>query len=194
MSFGEQSNQASSFALLDRIFVCFFRVRFRSSTPSHHLLGLPTFNPNPSVNSILTPEPSKQSKMADSSTSCQPAALRTAKKPVGEISRPEISWIPSYKVFKDRVERLQAQYPNRRTTVPPGWPAYIDAPRAWAGSDFKSEDDYVMHLSPDDICEIEVALEYFKSLFIIAPMITHLHILQQPDLSVACISNSENNH
>ncbi|KAK4152149.1 hypothetical protein C8A00DRAFT_35173 [Chaetomidium leptoderma] len=94
----------------------------------------------------------------------EPAVLRTAKEAVDEVIRPDISWIPSFKVFKDRVERLQTLYPDRRTTLPPGWPAQVDADRAWAGSDFKSENDYVLHLSADDIVEIEAGLAHFKAL------------------------------
>ncbi|GAB1319225.1 TauD/TfdA-like domain-containing protein [Madurella fahalii] len=88
----------------------------------------------------------------------------TAKDPADEIVRPDISWIPSYKVFRDRVETLKALYPNRPTTVPAGWPTEVNAARAWAGSDFKSEDDYVIRLSPEDVLEIEAGLAYFKAL------------------------------
>jgi len=94
--------------------------------------------------------------------SSEPATLQTAKEVVDETSRPDISWIPSLKVFKDRVERLQALYPDRRTTVPTGWPAQVSAARAWAGSDFKSEDDYVLHFSAEDVTEIEAGLAHFK--------------------------------
>lgn len=91
-----------------------------------------------------------------------PSALHTAKEAAEEVVRPDISWIPSFKVFKERVERLQILYPDRRTTVPEGWPAKIDHPRAWAGSDFDSESDYVMEFSSDDVAEIEAGLAHFK--------------------------------
>lgn len=80
-----------------------------------------------------------------------------------EIVRPDISWIPSYKVYKERVETLKALYPDRPTTLPEGWPAQIDAPRAWSGEDFKSE-EYVIKLSAEDVVEIEAGLAHFKSL------------------------------
>ncbi|KAK3954269.1 hypothetical protein QBC32DRAFT_232702 [Pseudoneurospora amorphoporcata] len=80
------------------------------------------------------------------------------------IVRPVIDWIPSYKVFKERVQRLAALHLNRPTTVPAGWPSKITSERVWSGSDFKSEDDYVVKLSQEDISEIESALSYFKSL------------------------------
>lgn len=84
-------------------------------------------------------------------------------KDTNPIIRPNIDWIPSYKVFKDRVQRLAAQNLNRSTTLPAGWPSKIISERVWSGSDFKSEDDYVVKLSQEDILEIESALEFFKS-------------------------------
>ncbi|EAA33368.2 Clavaminate synthase-like protein [Neurospora crassa] len=85
-------------------------------------------------------------------------------KDTNPIVRPEIDWIPSYKVFKERVQRLAALNLNRPTTLPAGWPAKITSERVWSGSDFKSEDDYVVKLSQEDILEIESALGFFKTL------------------------------
>jgi hypothetical protein len=85
-----------------------------------------------------------------------------AKDSANEVVRPDISWIPSYKVFKDRVETLKALYPDRPKTVPSGWPAEIKTTRAWAGSDFKSEDEYIVELSADDVLEIEAGLAHFQ--------------------------------
>lgn len=92
------------------------------------------------------------------------AALRTADGKSEDVVRPDISWIPSLKVFNDRVERLQALYPDRRTTLSQGWPAHINHPRAWAGSDFKSEEDYLIQLSEQDIADIEAGLAHFKGI------------------------------
>lgn len=80
------------------------------------------------------------------------------------IVRPDIDWIPSYKVFKERVQRLASLPLNRPTTLPRGWPSEITSERVWSGSDFASEDDYVVRLTPSDISEIESALSFFKSL------------------------------
>ncbi|KAJ4300109.1 hypothetical protein N0V88_002778 [Collariella sp. IMI 366227] len=96
--------------------------------------------------------------------SSEPAGLNTAKEVVDEVTRPDISWIPSFKVFKNRVERLQALYPNRRTTLPAGWPAQVNAARAWADLDFKSENEYILALSAEDVIEIEAGLAHFKAL------------------------------
>ncbi|KAK0645709.1 hypothetical protein B0T16DRAFT_145692 [Cercophora newfieldiana] len=88
----------------------------------------------------------------------------TPEKPSEPIIRPDIDWIPSYKVYKDRVERLAALGLDRPTAVPEGWPTQIDAERCWSGSDFKSEDDYVFRLTADDIVEVEAGLACFKAL------------------------------
>jgi len=86
------------------------------------------------------------------------------------IVRPDIDWFPSYKVYKDRVERLAALYPNRPTTLPAGWPSQIDADRNWSGSDFKSEDDYVVKFTADDIAEIEAGLAHFRGMYSYSPL------------------------
>ncbi|KAH6632112.1 hypothetical protein F5144DRAFT_573093 [Chaetomium tenue] len=96
--------------------------------------------------------------MANSFYSSDPA-----EEAVDEVARPDIEWIPSMKTYQDRVQHLQALYPNRRTTVPYGWPAQINTARAWTGSDFNDEHDYIIHLGPEDIAEIEFGLSHFKS-------------------------------
>ena len=79
-----------------------------------------------------------------------------------KAERPEIGWFPSFKVYKDRVERLKLLEPNRPTTLPPGWPLQVNAERAWSGSDFKSENDYIFQFTPEDLVEIEAGLAFFK--------------------------------
>ncbi len=86
-----------------------------------------------------------------------------------EPVRPEISWIPSLEVFTDRVEKLQALYPHRRTTLPSGWPTEVNTERAWAGADFQSQDDFVLQFSAEDVAEIEAGLAHFKGKFAFCP-------------------------
>ena len=83
---------------------------------------------------------------------------------IDAVTRPDIAWIPSYKVYKDRVERLDALGLDRPTTVPEGWPTQIHNERVWCGSDFKSEGDFVLKLSSEDILEIEAGLGSFKGM------------------------------
>ncbi|KAK3323758.1 hypothetical protein B0T19DRAFT_213248 [Cercophora scortea] len=81
-----------------------------------------------------------------------------------QVVRPDIDWFPSYKVYKDRVERLKALNVDRPTALPAGWPLQVDTERAWSKADFKSEDEFIVHFSPEDIAEIEAGLEFFKNL------------------------------
>ena len=88
--------------------------------------------------------------------------------PMGPV-RPEISWIPSLEVFTDRVEKLQALYPHRLTTLPSGWPTEVNTDRAWTGADFQSQDDFVLHFGAEDVAEIEAGLAHFKGKFVFCP-------------------------
>ncbi|KAH6856310.1 hypothetical protein B0I37DRAFT_367077 [Chaetomium sp. MPI-CAGE-AT-0009] len=121
----------------------------------------------------------------------EPGVIQTGREDLDDVPRPDISWIPSLKTFKDRVEHLQALYPNRRTTVPPGWPAEVDLARAWAKDDFTSEDDYVLHLGPEDIVEIEAGLAYFKSLPDLGPDDVHPGTFPLPKLCNRLVQASE---
>ncbi|KAM0418880.1 hypothetical protein ACHAPT_012145 [Fusarium lateritium] len=78
------------------------------------------------------------------------------------VARPDIEWIPSYETYKQRVERLATTAEKRPRSLPEGWPPEVKHPRAWAGSDFKSADDYVFRFTSEDIAEIENALATFK--------------------------------
>lgn len=84
-------------------------------------------------------------------------------KPSEPIVRPDIEWMPAYKTFKDRVERLAVLHPDRPTAVPEGWPTKVDGDRCWNGADL-TEDDYVVKFTAEDIAEIEAGLAHFKGM------------------------------
>lgn len=86
-----------------------------------------------------------------------------SEKPSEPIVRPDIEWMPAYKTFKDRVERLAALHPDRPTAVPEGWPTKVDGDRCWNGADL-TEDDYVVKFTAEDIAEIEAGLAHFKGM------------------------------
>jgi len=102
--------------------------------------------------------------MACPLASARPTSIAISPKPSEPIVRPDIDWIPSYKVYRDRVERLASLGLDRPNTVPEGWPAQVDTERAWSGSDFKSEDDFSFQFSSEDLEEIHAGLIHFKSL------------------------------
>ncbi|UPK97195.1 hypothetical protein LCI18_008130 [Fusarium solani-melongenae] len=80
------------------------------------------------------------------------------------VTWPDIEWIPSYETYRQGVEILAATADERPKSLPEGWPNEVNHPRAWAGSDFKSADDYVFKFTSEDIAEIEKALATFKVL------------------------------
>lgn len=76
---------------------------------------------------------------------------------------PNIDWIPSFENYMARVDRLSKSH-ARTTTLPPGFPERIEAPRTWTGHDFPEEKTYIYVLSEAEVNEIEEALGYFKGL------------------------------
>jgi hypothetical protein len=73
---------------------------------------------------------------------------------------PDIEWNPCFDTYLNRVEHLFKLHANRPKTVPGGFPAQIDAPWAWSGSEIGF--NFVFQLSNEDIKEVEDALRYFK--------------------------------
>jgi hypothetical protein len=53
------------------------------------------------------------------------SSLLDADKPSDPIVRPDIDWIPSYRVYKDRVERLEALGLDRPAAVPKGRATFV---------------------------------------------------------------------
>lgn len=76
---------------------------------------------------------------------------------------PNIDWVPSFENYMARVDRLSKSN-ARTTTLPPGFPERIEAPRTWAGHEFSEEKSYIYELSEAEVNEIEEALGYFKGL------------------------------
>lgn len=82
---------------------------------------------------------------------------------------PNIDWVPSFENYMARVDRLSKSH-ARTTTLPPGFPERIEAPRTWTGHEISEEKSYIYVLSEDEVNEIEEALGYFKGLaFYISP-------------------------
>jgi hypothetical protein len=86
-----------------------------------------------------------------------------ASKRVDAIKRPDIEWHPSYETYQARVAALAKTAQNRPQTLPDGFPEQVSSPRAWTGSDFSNPEKYLVHLSREDVDEIEAALEFFKA-------------------------------
>ena len=46
--------------------------------------------------------------------------------------------------------------------LPLGFPQSVNSKLAWTGADFTNPEEYILHLSPQDIEEVEAALVFFK--------------------------------
>jgi hypothetical protein len=77
--------------------------------------------------------------------------------------QPDISYTPDRAKYLDRTARRLATEALPKS-LPPGFPARIDAPLAWRGADFAGTHDYAHELTPADIAELERALAHFKGL------------------------------
>jgi len=88
----------------------------------------------------------------------------SASKPAKSTDRPDIEWIPSYKTYRDRVNRLSKIHTRRPKSLPEGWPVKVEGPRVWTGADFEDTQDYLFHLSAENVLEVEAALVHFHAL------------------------------
>lgn len=71
-----------------------------------------------------------------------------------------ISYLPDEEAYRARVLRNQ-QRGSLEQDVPLGWPLSMQGPLLWEAKEL-TEDDYLYHLTPADLLEIDVALGYFK--------------------------------
>lgn len=76
---------------------------------------------------------------------------------------PDIEWNPSPVTYLERVDRLASSHRATHQEVPGGWPAAIQSPRVWRGSDFKDESKYIYSLSSHDVQEIDAAVRAFTT-------------------------------
>ena len=77
-------------------------------------------------------------------------------------SQPEIAYQPDEAKFKARTKRrLESDLLSKK--LPKGFPATLDSPLAWKGSDFHDE-EWVTVLNANDVEEIKKAVEHFKGI------------------------------
>lgn len=85
--------------------------------------------------------------------------------PTATAVQPDIEYDPDEAKYRARVARNLAEDPDRvNVALPDGFPKRVDGPIVWAGSDWKSEDQWVYNLSSAQLDEIHAALEHFKSI------------------------------
>lgn len=52
--------------------------------------------------------------------------------------------------------------PAEMSSLPKDFPSVLSSPLAWTGQQFAHQSDYIHHLDPDEIREIDAALKHFK--------------------------------
>ena len=89
-------------------------------------------------------------------------------------TQPDIDYHPDLEKYKACTARRLEQNPELlRATLPPGFPAKVEAPIVWEGKDWTSEDQWVYKLRDEELQEIEEAMKVqsflsLKVIFIIS--------------------------
>ncbi|KAJ6620306.1 hypothetical protein B0H10DRAFT_1946121 [Mycena sp. CBHHK59/15] len=74
----------------------------------------------------------------------------------------EIEEVPKQPDISYHPTRRNPTLPQR--PLPPGFPAQVDGPGVWEGADWTDESQWVYHLTPEHLAEIDRALAHFESL------------------------------
>ena len=79
------------------------------------------------------------------------------------LGQPDISYHPDESKFKERTARRLAEDPSLpNTPLPSRYPKKVTGPIVWEGKDWTKEDQWVYHLSPEELQEINAGLVHFK--------------------------------
>ncbi|XP_006458549.1 hypothetical protein AGABI2DRAFT_190826 [Agaricus bisporus var. bisporus H97] len=85
--------------------------------------------------------------------------------PTTAEAQPDISYHPDETKWRARTARRLAENPALPSQpLPEGFPAKLEGPIVWKGSDFTSEDQWVVRLTDVHLQEIDDGLRHFKSL------------------------------
>ncbi|RJE25472.1 Taurine catabolism dioxygenase TauD, partial [Aspergillus sclerotialis] len=77
--------------------------------------------------------------------------------------QPDIQYHPDYEKYRARTERRKMTE-DLSQTLPPGFPAHLSSPLVWEGKDIEGRDDWIYHLSEEQLDEVDAALKHFQSL------------------------------
>ena len=84
--------------------------------------------------------------------------------PLKSSAQPDIDYHPDEAKWKARTARRLAEDPSLPSTpLPSGFPAHLESPLVWKGSDWKEEKEWVYELSSDHLQELDNALQHFQS-------------------------------
>lgn len=75
--------------------------------------------------------------------------------------QPDIQYHPEYEKYKSRtLHRKETEV--LQTTLPHGFPQKLNSPLVWEGKYIEKRNDWIYHLSDDQLDEIDAALGNFK--------------------------------
>ncbi|KAM7222993.1 hypothetical protein V8F06_001549 [Rhypophila decipiens] len=83
--------------------------------------------------------------------------------PSGPSGQPDIGYTPDHSKYLARV-KFRRENEKLETTLPPGFLSRLDSGLAWDGNTLSEEYDWNYHLTPEDLKEVDSALQYFKQL------------------------------
>ena len=81
--------------------------------------------------------------------------------PSVDAGQPDIGYAPNYDKYLARVQKRLASEELKRS-LPPEFPAKLDSALVWNGKDIENDTDWLYHLSPEDLEEIEEGLQHFQ--------------------------------
>lgn len=81
----------------------------------------------------------------------------------GPVGQPDIGYTPDYKKYVARRDRRLANE-SLDKNLPPGFPKKLESDLVWDNTDIAARYDWTLSLSPEDLQELETALQHFKSL------------------------------
>ena len=77
------------------------------------------------------------------------------------LTQPKIAYQPDLEEYQIRTKkRLETESLSKE--LPSSFPAQLQSPLVWKGSDFCDEQDFVTVLTTEDLGEIKEALRHFK--------------------------------
>ena len=91
-----------------------------------------------------------------------PTALMTDTYESVSCGQPDISYTPDREKWLKRTSKRLAENPTLLSTpLPKEFPRKLDSPLVWEGKDWKDESQWVYHLSPAELLEIDEAVHHF---------------------------------
>ena len=79
------------------------------------------------------------------------------------IHQPDIAYAPDYDKYLARVQRRLATE-RLNNSLPEGFPLRLESDLVWDKHDIGNRYNWTHQLTPDELDEIDTALQYFKSL------------------------------